>query len=171
MKLTVRELTNPDIDLVLSYFFKADAETLNQMGVDPGKLPQKADWELMFLSDMHLSVKDKKFYHLIWEQEGRPVGHATIDRISFRREAYMSFYSWDPADFQEDNCIELLQNSVDRFFRVFQLKSLFCVPPSNNRVFCQVLEKVDFKKTETLQEGSGGWISTSQAADLWELSR
>ncbi len=171
MKLTVRELTNPDIDLVLSYFFKADAETLNQIGVDPGKLPQKADWELMFLSDMHLSVKDKKFYHLIWEQEGIAVGHATIDRISFRREAYISFYPWGPADFQEDNCTGLLQNSVDRFFRIFQLTSLFCAPPSKNTAFCHVLEKAGFKKAETLQEGSGGWISTSQPADLWELSR
>lgn len=61
MILTVRELVNPDIDHVISYFLEADLETLKQIGLDQTKLPNKSDWELSFLSDLHRSVKDKKF--------------------------------------------------------------------------------------------------------------
>lgn len=170
MNRTIRELENQDIPRIISYFLEADEDDLNRMGVAPEKLPEQAEWETLFLADAHRSVKDKQFYYLIWEVDEMPIGHACINKINFRKEAFMHLHIWDPAHRRSGSGSFFIENCIDRFFKVFQLERLLCEPNARNQAPNRTLEKTGFELRKTY-ETVPGWINCHQLVNQWELTR
>ena len=44
MKLSVREMNETDIELIIDYFVNSSAGFLNEIGADEEKLPSKEKW-------------------------------------------------------------------------------------------------------------------------------
>ncbi|THB74396.1 MAG: hypothetical protein D3926_22165 [Desulfobacteraceae bacterium] len=96
MTQNIREMHLGDIHRIIDYFLNADPVLLGRMGGDPEKFPKREKWRQILAQDVERSVPEKKFYYVIWELDGCPVGHSNINKITFGKEAYMHLHLWDP---------------------------------------------------------------------------
>lgn len=170
MERSVREITNPDIPNIIGYFLGLQGPDLDRMGIDPEKLPEQQDWEMMFLADFHKSVKDKQFYYLIWENLGVPVGHANLNKIVFREQAFMHLHMWDAANRRSGGGAFFIRECITRFFRVFQLERILCEPRAENSAPNKILENAGFELVKTY-ETVPGWINFRQTVNQWEMTK
>jgi len=76
--LSVREIQKEDIDLILTYWLKSDSAFLVGMGVDLDKLPDEKDFRIMLSQQLRQSYEEKQSYCIIWQFDGKPVGHSSI---------------------------------------------------------------------------------------------
>ena len=58
--LSVREISDTDLESIVDYFLKADKDFLSGMGVDTCKLPQREEWLKSLSDDYQLPVIKKK---------------------------------------------------------------------------------------------------------------
>src|SRR4051812_29081329 len=77
--LTVKELDENNIPLIADYWFNATPEYLLGMGVDITKLPTREKFTAMLLAQLALPYPEKKAYALIWELDGKPIGHSNVN--------------------------------------------------------------------------------------------
>jgi len=166
----VREPGNKDIELIINYFLKADHDFLNHMGVDAEKLPDPNEWRRLLLEDLTRPTPEKQFYYLIWELENSPVGHSNINKIIYRKEAYMHLHLWNPENRGKGNGEYFIRECIPHYFKKFDLQYLFCEPYALNPAPNRILSKIGFefeKKYETIP----GWINFYQSVNRWILSK
>jgi hypothetical protein len=65
------------------------------MGVDLDKLPAKEEFAKMLSEQLDQPYQEKKSYCIIWQVDGRAVGHSNINKILFGEEAYMHLHLWN----------------------------------------------------------------------------
>ena len=93
--LSVREYEFYDIESIVDYFYLASPEYIKMMGAYKNKLPKKSEWiEKLRLEKLQPDDKTNSFY-LIWELDGKPVGHSNINKISFKKQAFMHLHLWN----------------------------------------------------------------------------
>src|ERR1700722_20418759 len=92
--LSIRELRQSDIPLIIDYWLNSDKEYMENMGVDISKIPGKAQWSEMLEEQLHQDYKDKKSYCLIWVVDEKPIGHSNVNKIVFGSEAFMHLHIW-----------------------------------------------------------------------------
>ena len=170
MSGNIRELGAKDVDPIIRYFLQADHGFLREMGVEPKKLPHADDWRSLMLEDLDRSRPHKKFYYLIWELEGCPVGHSNINKIIFGNEAYLHLHLWEPGKRRSGYGTDFVRESICRYFENFDLQKLFCEPSAMNPAPNRTLAKIGFelvKKYDT----TPGWINFHQTVNRWVLSK
>ncbi|MEM8808074.1 MAG: GNAT family protein [Cyanobacteria bacterium P01_G01_bin.38] len=170
LRRTIRELTSNDIDPIIHYFLQADHNFLKKMGVEPQKLPSYDDWRRRLLEDLERPVPQKQVYYLIWELEGRPVGHSNINKIVFGNEAYIHLHLWKPGERQRGNGMHFITESICRYFEAFELQNLFCEPYAMNPAPNKTLAKVGFEFVKQYNT-TPGWINFHQTVNRWALSK
>ena len=170
MNKTIREFSPTDIDLMIHYFLEADSDFLRGMGVESSKLPQANAWKQMLQEDLEQPIQNKKFYYVAWELDGQPVGHSNINKIIFGQEACMHLHLWDAQNRKSGHGIYFVHRSIDRYFKLFELKNLICEPYSMNPGPNKTLPKVGFELIKTYQT-TPGWINFEQPVNRWVLSR
>ena len=170
MKRNVREFEIRDIDLVLNYFLQADHAFLRGMGAEPSKMPSMAEWRQILLEDFEQSLIDKKFYYVIWEIDGVPVGHSNINKIIYAQEAYMHLHLWQTEQRGSGQGTYFIQESIARYFEKFKLQNLFCEPYALNPAPNKTLPKVGFDFVENY-ETTPGWINFHQLVNRWVLKK
>ncbi|MCO4292204.1 GNAT family N-acetyltransferase [Solitalea sp. MAHUQ-68] len=170
MKLSIRELTINDIELIVNYWTMAKDEYLVGMGVEVNKLPTKEQWVEMLSEQLNQSFQEKKSYCLIWEVDGKPVGHSNVNKIVFGEEAYMHLHFWDVANRTIGAGTELVKLGLPYFFQNLQLKNLYCEPYALNQAPNKTLKKVGFK-FEKEYITVPGFINFEQPVNRWVLSR
>lgn len=167
--LSVREIEAGDVELLTGYWLGADAAFLQGMGADPAKLPGREQWIAMLSAQLGQAYPDKQSYCIIWQANGRPVGHSNVNRISWGEEAYMHLHLWHPGARHKGWGPELVKMTLPYFFENLQLKKLCCEPYALNPAPNKVLEKTGFtfvKKYTT----TPGFINFEQTVNRWELS-
>jgi len=127
----VREMEIAEIPRIVRYFHDAESEFLNQMGVDPGRLPGFDEWCDLIRRDIDQPVESKSFYYLIWEIDGTPSGHSNINKIVYGKEAYMHLHLWRPQARKSGHGQWLANESIPRYFEQFRLERLCCEPYAN----------------------------------------
>lgn len=166
--LSVRELSVDDIDLIAQYWLSADSAYLEGMGVDLQKLPEKAAWVQMLSEQLSQPIEEKKSYCMIWQVDGRAVGHSNINKIVFGEEAYMHLHLWDAGIRRKGLGVELVKLTIPHFFEKYRLKKLYCEPYALNPAPNKTLEKVGFEFVREYVTVPG-WISFEQPVALWKL--
>ena len=170
MERCIRELAFDDIAQVVGYFWDAPPEFLEGMGVDPGKLPARAEWERIIREDLARPLEARQLYYLVWENDGVPVGHSNINKIVFGREAYMHLHLWQTGARRCGHGTHFIRQSIDRYFERFRLADLFCEPYALNPAPNRVLAKAGFEHVRTY-ETTPGWINFPQTVNRWVLTR
>jgi RimJ/RimL family protein N-acetyltransferase len=166
---SVREITPSDIPALTAYWFTADPVFLRGMGVDIQKLPTRSQWVQMLSEQIEAPIKEKQSYCLIWESDGRTVGHSNVRPIFFGEEAYMHLHLWDAGVRKRGMGAELVRMSLPWFFENLRLKRLFSEPYALNPAPNKTLQKVGFdfvKEYITIP----GFVNFEQPVKRWELS-
>lgn len=168
--LSVREIQTSDIASIRQYWQTSDEAYLRGMGADPAKLPDAETWATLLAEPITQPYEEKKSYCLIWQLDGRPVGHSNTNKIVFGREAYMHLHIWTPEVRRQGLGAAFVRLSLPWFFQRLQLEKLFCEPYALNPGPNKTLEKTGFTFVKTYT-GTPGWINFEQEVNLWEMSR
>lgn len=167
---SVRELKPEDAKYIVNYFHDGSHDFLWDMGVDPEKLPPKAEWEDMIVDDLDYPMEERKFYYLLWLINDEPVGHANLSHIHYGEEANMHLHMWDEAHRKSGGGSSFVTLCLAQFFEKYNLKRIVCEPNADNPAPNRVLEKLGFnfiKKHEKVP----GFINYHQPLNRWVLER
>ena len=170
MTLTVREMTLADVPLIADYWLQASPEHLTAMGVDLSKLPTREELEGMLTTQFHTTVQEKRSYCLIWEEQGKAVGHCNTNPTRFGQDAFMHLHLWEAASRKKGSGSALLSLSLPLFFERLALQQLHCEPYALNEAPNRTLQRLGFTllKEYTTIPGS---LSFEQPVKRWGLSR
>lgn len=168
--LSVREIQEQDIDPITQYWLGSDVEFMKGMGVDVSKLPNKEEWRKMLLEQISQPYEKKNSYCIIWEIDGKAIGHSNINKIIFGEEAFMHLHTWYSDMRKKGAGTQLVKMTLPYFFENYQLKKLYCEPFALNPAPNKILEKIGF---EFVKEHTciPGWICFEQKVNLWVLSK
>jgi RimJ/RimL family protein N-acetyltransferase len=168
--LSVRELEEKDIPLVVGYWFNATPESLHGMGVDTAKLPKNEEFTAMLEAQLALPYPEKKAYALIWEANGEPIGHSNVNPLYYGDYAYMHLHIWTPQARKQGFGLDLLRMSLPYYFNNLKLKKLFCEPYALNPAPNKILEKAGFTFVKE-HITTPGAITFEQSCNLWEITK
>ncbi len=169
-KLSVREIREQDIDLIISYWMNAEPEFLTGMGVDVSKIPSAQEWRHMLTTQILQPLEQKQSYCIIWQINDEAVGHSNVNKIVFGEEAYMHLHLWHSPFRQLGHGTELVRKTLWYFFTGLQLKKIYCEPFALNPAPNKTLKRVGFSFLKTYLT-TPGWLNFEQQVNRWELTR
>ena len=169
VSLSVREIRRSDIDHIVRYWTGCDKTHLLNMGVDASKLPAGEQIAQTLSAQIDLPVQEKRSYCIIWEADGKPLGHCNTNPTIFGEEAYMHLHMWDPKERKRGLGMELVKMTIPYFFENLRLKKLICEPYALNPAPNRTLERSGFelvKEYITIPNP----LSFEQPVKRWEMS-
>eukprot|EP01006_Ploeotia_vitrea_P064893 TRINITY_DN89276_c0_g1_i1.p1 TRINITY_DN89276_c0_g1~~TRINITY_DN89276_c0_g1_i1.p1 ORF type:complete len:186 (-),score=5.98 TRINITY_DN89276_c0_g1_i1:133-690(-) len=166
--LSVREIQTSDTELFIDYWLKSTDEYMTGMGVDLSKVPPREKWRDIVSSSINLPIKEKNMLIVIWEVDGRPVGHSSCNRITFGETAHCHLHMWDGSCRKKGYGSVLFRKSLGVYFDKLQLKKLCCEPYAKNPAANKTLVKHGFELKKSFV-GIPGWLQFEQEINLYEL--
>ena len=104
MPLTVREMMDTEVDLIIDYFYNATPEYLETLGVDPTRLPPAQAWRDRLCREGELAFDQRSVVPVIWLSDDRPVGFSTADKIRYGEQANMHLHVSGPGAGSRRRC-------------------------------------------------------------------
>lgn len=168
--LSVREMQYEDIELIADYWEEAEPKFLVSLGVDLDRRVTRNILQKALTKQLNLSVHKKMSYTLIWELDGKQVGHSNINKIKFGKKAFIHFHLWQSNIRQKGMGVEFVIKSLPYFFDNLNLKKLFCEPYALNPAPNKTLEKIGFKfkRQYTTIPGAQNF---EQEVKLWKMTK
>ena len=169
-QIKVREIELKDIDLIADYWLESESDFLIGMGVDLNKLPTRSGLQKMLTEQINTSLTNKKSFALIWELDGKPIGHSNINGIEFGKQATMHLHLWKSKNRKQGIGTELIRKSIPFYFENFKIEKIICEPYALNPAPNKTLEKIGFefiKKYRTIP----GSLNFEQDVNRWELTK
>lgn len=162
-------MTEADIPLLINYWFSATPQHLLKMGVDVQKMPSTEDFAQMLRVQLATPLPQRRSFCIIWEINGQPVGHCNTNPTTFGKEATMHLHLWNAAQRKNGFGHQLLQKSIDLFFKQLELQVLFCEPYALNEAPNRTLAKAGFQ-LEKEYVTVPGFINFEQPVKRWYLT-
>ncbi len=167
--LSVREITEQDISPITGYWLNSDPVFMRSMGVDLDKIPTRDAWKEMLMEQLSQSYENKKSYCIIWQVDGKPIGHSNINKIVFGKEAYMHLHIWRPEERKKGLGTSFIKLTLPWFFEKYKLKKLYCEPYALNTAPNKTLQNAGFEFVKEYIT-TPGWINFEQPVKLWVMS-
>ncbi len=170
MNLSIREMQESDAKLVVDYFINSTPDYLKNLGADLAKIPKRKDWIELLTKELLTENKQKKYYYIIWQLDGKDIGHSNISNITFGNDAFMHLHIWKPENRQKGIAIKFLNKTIPKYFENFRIEKLICEPYAVNSAPTKTLLKLGFefvKKHETIP----GIISFHQKVKKFLLTK
>jgi RimJ/RimL family protein N-acetyltransferase len=169
MVLSVREIEKPDLDPLIRYWLESSAEHHAGMGVDVSKIPDEKAWRIMLLKQISQPYQEKQGYCMIWEVDGKPIGHCNLNPVVYGEEGFIHLHLWNGEGRKKGMGTELVKMTIPHFFNTMKLKKINCEPYALNPAPNKTLPKLgfDFVKEYTTIPG---WIGFEQPVKRWELT-
>ncbi len=117
VKRSVRELQSGDIDAIASYWLDSDADFMRSLGVDLAKMPSREQWHSMLSAQLSQDYHEKQSYCIIWELDGKAVGHSNVNKIVFGEEAFMHLHIWRQEHRKGGHGEAFLEMAIPFFFK------------------------------------------------------
>lgn len=168
-QLSVREMQEPDIPLLVSYWLNSGHDHLLAMGVDLQKIPSAEQLTASLAGQLSLPYEKKQAYCMIWELSGRPIGHCNTNPAVYGDEAYMHLHLWGNGERKKGIGTTLVRMCLPYFFKNLQLKKLYSQPYSLNPAPHRVLEKAGFEFVKEYITVPGS-LNFEQPVKLWLLT-
>lgn len=168
--LSVRELEKKDIPLIADYWCNADDAYLEGMGVEVSMMPTREQFTARLEAQLALSYPEKQAYAVIWEYDGRPIGHSNLNPVVYGKEGAMHLHIWEPDMRKQGLGIDLVKMSLPFYFDNMKLEKIYCEPYALNPGPNKLLEKAGFTfvKEYTTKPGA---ITFEQPVKRWEINR
>ncbi|RYE55441.1 MAG: N-acetyltransferase [Sphingobacteriales bacterium] len=167
--LTVREVTESDIESIVGYWLQSDKAFLQNMGVDIAKLPARDQLSLILQKQINTPLEQRSSYCIIWQANGMPIGHCNTNPTFYGNEAYMHLHLWNDSVRKKGLGTALVKMTLPHFFDRLKLKRLVSEPYALNVAPNKSLLKVGFElvKEYTTIPGS---INFEQPVKRWEMT-
>ena len=169
-KIKIRNIELKDIDLIADYWLESESDFLINMGVDLNKLPTRKGLRKMLTEQINTPITAKKSYALIWELDGKQIGHSNVNEIEYDKQATMHLHLWKSNNRKKGIGTELVRKSLPFYFERLKIEKLICEPYALNPAPNKTLEKVGFgfvKKYRTIP----GSLNFEQEVNRWELTK
>jgi RimJ/RimL family protein N-acetyltransferase len=170
MDLSVREMHLEELGLVIDYFHQSTAEHLDQMGVDPSRLPAPDVWRERIERDYARPIDQRERLYVAWLSDNEPVGFSTCDKIVYGQRANMHLHIVDPDQRRRGLGAEYVRRTVEVYFDRLKLQSLFCEPNALNVAPNRTLQKAGFKYLKTYMTVPGP-LNFRQPVTRWVVER
>jgi RimJ/RimL family protein N-acetyltransferase len=170
MNLSVREMTLSETGLIIDYFHNATPEHLEMMGVDPSRLPRRAEWLERYAREYALPIEQRSTFLAIWLDEDRPVGFSTCNPLYYGDRAHMHLHVLVPENRRRGIGVACVKLSAALYFERLKLKRLFCEPNAFNVGPNRTLHKAGFQYLKTHMTVPGA-INYHQAVTRWVMER
>ena len=167
--LSVRELQQEDIEKITNYWLNASPEYLQALGVDMAKMPTRPQWLSMIAEQLTRDYPDKQSYAIVWELNGKAIGHSNTNKIIFGQEAFMHLHIWDVENRNKGYGEAFVKLTIPHFFKNPKIKTLYCEPYALNPAPNKTLEKVGFTLFKKIT-CTPGWLNFEQEVNLWQMS-
>ncbi|MDB5200921.1 MAG: hypothetical protein JWQ27_330 [Ferruginibacter sp.] len=168
--LSVRELTVKDIPLIADYWLKADTAALTAMGVDLSKMPTREQMSGGLAAQLALPLNERRAYCIIWEIDGKPVGHCNTNPSFFGIEAFMHLHLWQPSTRHSGIGLQLLGLTLPYFFRNLEIDNLYSEPYALNPAPNKTLKKAGFAFVKEYLTIPGS-LNFEQPVKQWLMTR
>lgn len=168
--LDIRPLCAEEAHLIPTYFHSLSHQILRGMGVAHEKMPTCSAWTELLAEDLTHSDPDRQFFYLLWIVDGNVAGHSNINKIQFGQHAFAHLHLWDANTRQRGWGTALFSQSIEEYFRRFELQSIFCEPFAGNAAPNSTLPKAGFRLVKTY-ETLPGWINYHQSVNRWQRDR
>ena len=155
---------------MIDYFLKADHGFLSGLGVDPAKMPPFDRWHAILAEDFARPLPERRFFYVVWQLDGVPIGHSNINEIVFGKKAFMHLHIWNPDERMAGHGTYFIRESIKLYFKLFELQQLFCQPYALNQAPNRTLQRIGFKFLKSY-ETTPGWLNFRQPVNLWVLDR
>jgi len=166
----VRPLRLDEAGTRIDYFHDACDEYLLKLGVDRALLPSKDAWRAYYEEDFARPLAERETYNLAWELDGRVVGFSSVDHIEFGEQAFMHLHIIEEPRRRSGLGTEFVRLSVEEYFRVLELRRLFCQPNAYNVAPNRTLQRIGFRYVST-EEMQPSPINFPQPLTRWVLDR
>lgn len=170
MSLAIREMTVDEVDLVIDYFHGSTPEHLEQMGVDPTRLPTRQAWRERYVGEHSKLIPDRSTLLVIWELDGIAVGFSTSDKIVYGEQAHMHLHVVDPHRRGAGIGTECVRETVKFYFQILKLERLFCEPNAYNMAPNRTLQSVGFRYVKSYNTVPG-LLNYHQAVTRWVFEK
>jgi RimJ/RimL family protein N-acetyltransferase len=170
MNISVREMKLEEVESVIDYFHNATSEHLELLGVDPTRLPAKAQWQQLYEYDYAQPRERRKSLLVLWQLAGRNLGFSSVDKIKYGEEAYMHLHVFDAQNRKAGYGAMCVRQSVAIYFRALALKRLLCEPNAFNAGPNRTLQKAGFRYVKTYMTVPGP-LNFHQAVTQWVIER
>ena len=170
MKLTVRPIELTDLDDLMNYWFTSSNEHLLNMGVDLAKMPTENQFRRGITHQINLPIEQKNAFAVIWEIDGKAVGHSNTNPTTFGETAKMHLHLWTNPNRKKGLGTEFVKLTIPLFFKYLKLKTLVCEPYALNPAPNKTMEKVGFQFIKEYIT-TPGTLSTEQPVKRWEMSQ
>src|SRR5262249_55982368 len=148
----------------------APHDALRAMGVDPARLPARAEWKAAMLQDARRCDQEKERFFLTWLADDEPVGHSSINKIVVGEEAFIHLHLWRTGLRRSGLGTQLFQLSVAYMFDRFGLKRILCEPYADNPAPNRVLTKLGFELVKRYRTVPGA-INFDQDVHRYQFER
>jgi RimJ/RimL family protein N-acetyltransferase len=165
-----RPMLLSETDVIIDYFHSASPEFLNSLGVDPSRLPDRAQWKTIFERYFALPIEARNFFAIMWEIEEKPAGFTSADKIIFGQEAYMHLHIFEPEQRKTGNGTFFVRESAKIYFDTLRIGRLYCEPNALNVAPNRTLQAAGFKYVKT-HETVPGPLNFHQPVTRWMLER
>jgi RimJ/RimL family protein N-acetyltransferase len=149
MSVNVREMLLEEVGLVIDYFHESSAEHLELLGVDPTRLPGRAQWRQLYETDFAQPIERRRSLLVRWEMDAKPIGFSSVDKVVYGREAYMHLHMVDSGQRQSGYGVTCVRQSIEIYFDRLRLERLYCEPNAFNVAPNRTLQKAGFKYVKT----------------------
>jgi RimJ/RimL family protein N-acetyltransferase len=170
MDVTAREMLLSEVGLIIDYFHGATPEHLETMGVDPSRLPRRAEWLDRYAKESALPVEQRSSFATIWLAGDRPVGFSTCNPVFYGDCANMHLHVIAPDNRQQGIGVQGVKQSAAIYFERLKLQRLFCEPNAFNVGPNRTVQKAGFKYLKTHMTVPGA-INYHQAVTRWVMER
>jgi RimJ/RimL family protein N-acetyltransferase len=168
--LSIREIQHSDIPAVVNYWTSASDAHLRGMGVDLEKMLTAEQFSQMLEKNINTPIEQRISCCVIWEADGKPVGHSNTNPTKFGEEAFMHLHLWNSDSRKKGLGTDLVRLSLSYYFGTLKLKRLFCEPYALNPAPNKTLEKVGFEFVKEYIT-TPGYLNFEQPVKRWLMSR
>jgi RimJ/RimL family protein N-acetyltransferase len=165
-----RPMMTAEASLIIDYFHGATPAFLHTLGVDPAKLPPRAQWRAHYDREFSLPVEQRKSFLVLWTLGEAPLGFSTADKIEIGRQAFMHLHILDPTQRQRGHGADLVRQTTAIYFDTLRVSTLYCEPYAFNIAPNRTLQKAGFRYVMT-HETVPGPLNFHQPVNRWVLRR
>jgi RimJ/RimL family protein N-acetyltransferase len=159
-----------DYERMIDYFLEGGEAFLRGMGIDPGKVPERADWLARVTAEHPRPDDRKERFYVAWYLKGEPVGHSSISHIQHGASAHVHLHLWRPELRRSGLGTELVARSIDLYFERFRLERILCEPFAENPAPNRVMAGLGFRLLERRRMAPNP-ITFVQDVNRWEMTR
>ena len=168
--ISLRDISEQDIPLVLNYWYRSPPGYIESMGVDPAKLPSETLMEkgLRDKCRQNLELLTSKSSALVILYKGQPIGVHTLFPVTEGDSGIFHAHIWNPDLRRRGLAMHTYPMACQRFMRRFNLKRILFKTPAQNIGAIRVKQKLGIRQIGEEVIGFG-IIEDGTLASVFEL--